>query len=288
MPSRWMTGGRGLDSFRSSMISDKHIIKLFDYLDANQCFSNVEIKGGVCYFLWNQEKEDKCQIQTIFDNGDTISSERYLKDESNEFFIRDSRLIALKNKVWRDSRQHHFDELVSSMRPYGFRGDVFFDIKKYHLPPFSDEPIGNGYSIIGLDEKQKRVVKYLSKDYPIPKRDCLTDYKIFVSRNYGVGKMGEMPASPVFAKPGMMCTETFIQIGPFRNEIEMMNCYSYMKTKFFRLLVGIRKQDQGASKAVYVLVPMMDFSKKWTDEELYKRYQFTDKEIELVNSLIKD
>ena len=84
-----------------------------------------------------------------------------------------------------------------------------------------------------------------------------------------------------------MCTETFIQIGPFQTEIEAKNALSYFKTKFFRALVGIRKQDQGASKAVYQFVPMQDFSKPWTDEELYQKYDLSKEEIDFIESMIK-
>ena len=285
MPSRWMTGGKGLDKFRRKMIRDKHIIKLVDYFDASACFPNVEIKGGVCYFLWNKSVEDKCEIITHIDNS-ILQSHRYLCENSDEFFIRDNRLISIKEKV-AVLAEPTFNTLVSSMKPYGIRGDAFKDTEKYGLPEFSSEVIEDGYSIIGLNEKLRRVVKYMGKDYPLPKRDMLHDYKIFITRNYGIGELGEIPSSPVLAEPGMACTETFVQIGPFSNQQEMENCFSYMKTKFFRLMVGIRKHDQGAGKSVYSLVPLQDFNKSWTDEELYKKYNLSPEDIDFIEQKIK-
>ena len=285
MPSRWMTGGKGLDKFRLAMIRDKHIIKLVDYFDASSCFPNVEIKGGVCYFLWNKSVEDKCDITTHIDNS-ILQSQRYLCESDDDFFIRDNRLISIKERV-AVLAEPTFDTLVSSMKPYGIRGDAFKDTKKYGLPDFSSEVVEDGYSIVGLDEKLRRVVKYMGKDYPLPKQDMLHDYKIFITRNYGIGELGEIPASPILAKPGMACTETFVQIGPFANQQEMENCFSYMKTKFFRLMVGIRKHDQGAGKAVYSLVPLQDFSKSWTDEELYRKYNLSPEDIDFIEQKIK-
>ena len=59
MPSRWMTGGKGLDDFRIEMIKDLSIRILHDYMDASFLFSTAQIEGGICYFLWNRDEQDK-------------------------------------------------------------------------------------------------------------------------------------------------------------------------------------------------------------------------------------
>lgn len=136
-------------------------------------------------------------------------------------------------------------------------------------------------------ESLKRVKKYIPKNYPLPKKDGLNKYKIFVSNSYGCGEIGEGPATPVLATPGELCTETFLEIGPFDTKRETENALSYIKTKFFRCLVGIRKQTQHATKQVYHYVPLQDFSKSWTDEELYKKYKLTKEEIAFIENMIK-
>lgn len=151
----------------------------------------------------------------------------------------------------------------------------------------SDAPIKDGYRLLGLDEKLKRIYKFLPQDYPFTKNEGLNRYKIFISESYGCGEIGEVPATPVLATPGELCTETFIQIGPFENEIERNNCFSYMKTKFFRALVGIRKQTQHATRTVYRFVPLQDFSKSWTDDELYKKYGLSEEEITFIEQNVK-
>ncbi len=294
IPSRWMTGGKGLDDFRAEMIHDKHITVLHDFTDSKDCFSGVDIKGGVCYFLWQSNVEGKCDIYRHDSDGISYSK-RYLVDGDDEIFIRDSRMINIKNKV-SIFCEGVFEKIASPLKPYGLRGDVFKNNKKYNLPPFSNEKIKDGFSVVGLNERFQRTVKYIPSNYPIPKTDMLYDYKIFITRNYGCGIIGEVPATPVLATPGMLCTETFIQIGPFSNEKEMKNCFSYIKTKFFRFLVGIRKQDQGASRAIYRFVPIQDFSDNsyidWDaptseiDRQLYSKYNLSHDEIDYIESVI--
>lgn len=285
MPSRWMTGGRGLDQFRSEMITDKRISVLYDHINSKDCFEQVEIKGGICYLLWDKNNDKPCKIYSIFDK-ETIESTRYLVEPGDDIFIRDSRLIGIKNKVVA-YQEESFDNMVSSMKPYGLRGDFFKSPKKYGLPEISKEEIAGGYTIYGLNEKMQRVLRYIPKDYPLPKTEMLEDYKIFITRNYGNGIMGELPSTPIFAKPNELCTETFVQIGPFKNMEEAENCYSYFKTKLFRLLVGIKKHDQGAGKNVYKYVPVQDFSKSWSDVDLYAKYNLTEEEISFIESMIK-
>lgn len=295
MPSRWMTGGKGLDDFRKNMISDRRVKVMHDYFDARECFSNVEIKGGVCYYLWDKNNNNPCKIYTHFDKSKIEESTRYLQDsEEDNIFIRDNNQISIKNKI----KDFKFIKYVSSRKPYGLCGDVFQNTKKYHLPKFNDIKNDCVYSIIGLNEKNKRTVKYAPENYPFPKKDMLNKYKLFVTRNYGNGTLGEMPSNIIVAEPNMACTETFIQIGPFDTKDIAENCLKYMKTKFFRFLVGIQKHDQGASKVIYKYIPIQNFNNdsdinwnasiKEIDAQLYKKYNLTYEEIDYIENKIKD
>ena len=98
---------------------------------------------------------------------------------------------------------------------------------------------------------------------------------------------GDFTPITVVASPKDLCTETFIQVGPFQSLNQANNANDYMRTKLFRALISIRKQDQGASKAVYHYVPIQDFNKSWTDEELYKKYDLDKAEIDFIESMIK-
>lgn len=284
IPARFFTGGKGLDEFRNNMIHDKRISILHDFADSGECFNGVDIKGGVCYFLWNRDEKGKCDVYRHDFNGVT-HSKRYLVEPGDDIFIRCNQLITIKNKVQKLAEKS-FENMVSPRKPYGFSGDFFKSPAKYGFPDISYKPIKNGYSVIGLDNL-KRTVRYLPHNYPIPQTDMLDSYKIFITRNYGCGEIGEVPATPVLATPGELCTETFIQIGPFKSQEQRDNCFSYIKTKFFRCLVGIRKQDQGATRSVYRYVPIQNFDEAWTDEKLYKKYKLDSKEIEFIETNIK-
>lgn len=293
MPSRWMTGGKGLDDFRNKIIDDKRFMVLHDYFNAKECFSNVEIKAGICYFLWNKNFNGKCNIYTHYGNNEIEKTIRLLKDSDNDnIFIRDSNQISVKQKI----KKFDFINLVSSRKPYGLCGDVFKNTKKYNLPEFDSEKSDNLYSIVGLNEKNKRITMYANENYPFPKKDMIDKYKLFVPRNYGNGTLGEVPSNVIVASPYMICTETFVQIGPFNTKDEANNCLKYMKTKFFRYLVGIQKHDQGASKTIYKYVPNQNFTEKsdinWNseiesiDKQLFKKYLLNEDEINYINKKI--
>jgi len=171
------------------------------------------------------------------------------------------------------------------MKPYGLRGDVFNNPGKYDLPEMSNKPIKGGYRILGL-YKTKREYMYVPSTYPFPRKDMIEDYKLFIPRNWGMGNLNDVPSKIEVAKPGDACTETFVQMGPFATLKEAENALSYFKTKFFRAMVNIRKQDQGSSKAVYHYVPIQDFSKEWDDKMLYDKYKLLKKEIEFIEKNI--
>lgn len=284
-PSRWFAGGRGLDSFRNTMLHDSRIKVICDYPDASDCFPGVEIKGGVNYFLWDRDYSGDCTINTYERGKITSTATRPMLENGCDIFIRNNNLVAIYKKV-REKGETSFMSIVSSMRPFGLRGDFFKNSEKYNLPSVRDVYKEGDIIIHGL-EKNKRVQKYVSATYPFPKREYIAKYKMFMSRNQGTGMLGETFSTPIFAGPNEACTETFLVIGLFEAEQEMMNCWSYMTTKFFRTMVGVRKVDQSMSQSVYSYVPMQDFSKPWTDEELYEKYDLTDEEIAFIESMIR-
>ena len=286
IPSRWMTGGKGLDEFRNSMINDKHICLLHDYVDPKECFPNNEIKGGVCYFLWDKNHTDKCTIYTHRD-GDIYKSERYLKEGSIDVFVRDERLISLVEKSLA-YKGGSFSKIVSPLKPYGLRGDIFKDPSKYSLPPMSETPISNGITIHGLDEHLKRVKRYVPQNYPIPKNNLINGYKLFVARNQGSGVFGETLSEAIIAGDNEICTETYVVFGPLKTKGEAENCWEYVKTKFFRAMLGIRKLDQGAAQGVYQYVPLIDFKKHWTEKELYSFFNLSESEIKFIEENVQE
>ena len=273
IPARWYSGGKGLDEFRKTMISDKRIRILHDYMNAADCFPGVEIKGGICYFLWSRDNPGKCDISTHKDGMLYKQEARYLKEDNADVFIRYAEGVSVLKKV-RELNEPTFDKMVSSQKPFGLRTFV-----KGKVTPFNDS----------IKLYQNGGVGYIAFDEIEKNQQWVDKYKIFVSRAYNAGDTypHQILGKPIFGDKGTCCTETYVLIGPFKSEKETKNVLTYMSTKFFRFMVFLIKVSQMASSFVYEFVPMQDFSKPWTDEELYKKYNLTDDEIAFIESMIK-
>ena len=272
MPARWYAGGKGLDDFRDAMLSDKHIRVLHDYQNALDCFNGVEIKGGVCYFLWDRQNEGLCQIHT-HEGGETTIDERLLKEQNSDVFIRYRHGVTVLQKV-RKFSEKSFSDIVSTQKPFGLRTFV----------KGLDMPFANSIKLY-----QNGGVGYISPE-DIEKNDALIDcYKVYVSRAYNAGDNfpHQIIGMPILGEPKSCCTETYVVIGPFKNKTEAENVISYIHTKFFRFLVFLTKVSQMASAKVYQFVPIQDWSKAWTDKELYAKYNLNKDEIEFIESMIK-
>lgn len=282
MPSRWMKGGnRGLDDFMKETLADTRIELLHDYIDPKEVFPGVEIKGGVCYLLWGKSHKGMCKYSLHEVSKKEQSVERYLKTEGCDSFVRYPICVSILEKV-RKFNEQSFSGLVSVREPYGLKSDFFKHPQKYGVEQLSKDPIKNGIKIYGL-ENIKRVERYVPNSYKVKRREeTLNSYKIFIPNAYGCGAIGEELGTPM-----SICTETFYLIGPFQSEDESKNALTYLKTKFFRLLVGLKKITQHTTRDTYSLVPIQDFSRPWTDEELYKKYALTDEEIDFIETMIK-
>ena len=274
IPARWYGGGRGLDEFRSAMIRDKRIRVLHDFLNASDCFgTGVEIKGGVCYFLWERDNEGTCRIFTH--NGESVKEqpERYLKEKNSDVFIRYAEGVSVYKKVVA-FKEKTLEPLVSAQRPFGLRTFAKGKSTKFHD---------------AITLYQNGGVGYITRDEVDQNKKLIDEYKIYISRAYNAGDTypHQIIGKPILGKPGSCCTETYVTIGPFENEEETKNVISYIHTKFFRFMVFLTKVSQMASSKVYQFVPIQDFSHPWTDEMLYKKYGLDKEEIAFIDSMIR-
>lgn len=287
MPSRWMKGGnRGLDDFMKETLADTRIELLHDYIDPKEVFPGVEIKGGVCYLLWGKSHKGMCKYSLHDVSKKEQSVERYLKTEGCDSFVRYPICVSILEKV-RKFNEQSFTDLVSYREPYGFATDFLKSPKKYGYPKLSNSGTESDIKIFGL-ENLKRIVKFAPANYPIKRlTDSIKKFKIFVPKAYGCGAIGEELGTPILGTPMSACTGTYLRIGDFETRQEVENVLVYLKTKFFRLLVGIKKITQDCTREKYALVPVQDFSRPWTDEALYKKYALTDEEIDFIETMIK-
>ena len=273
IPSRWFAGGKGLDSFRDEMLNDKRLRKLHDYINSADCFTGVEIKGGVCYFLWDRDNPGLCEVNTHEQDKIVSTKERPLLEKGVDVFIRYNEAISILQKV-KNHKEQSFSSIVSSRRPFGFATN-FNDYLKDADDTFT-KIYGNKF------------VGYLSKDIIISRNeDWVNKWKLFVPKAVGSGNSKEDIIKPIIAKPNSVCTETYIVINPCETEEECKNVCTYINTKFFHFLLTLRKVTQDATSKVYSFIPIQDFSKSWTDKELFEKYKLTQKEILFIESMVR-
>lgn len=273
IPSRWFSGGRGLDEFREKMLNDRRIRNLVDFPDSNHCFPGVSIKGGVCYFLWDRDNEGTCEIKTYNDNKFEIMN-RELLEEGLDTFIRYNQGVSIINKV-KEKKEESFSKIVSSQTPFGLLSS---------FRSFKETPKNNSIKI--YLNKQTGYVEINQ----IPKnQQLIEDYKIYITKSYGAGEgfPHQILNKPIFGEKNSCCTQTYLLIGPFSSPDRTKRVMNYIKTKFFRFMVLMKKNSQDNMKSVFELVPLLSFDEEWTDEKLYKKYGLNEKEIEFIESMIR-
>jgi site-specific DNA-methyltransferase (adenine-specific) len=272
VPSRWFCGGRGMDDFRKTMLSDKHIKFIEDFPDASECFPGVEIKGGVNYFLWDRSYEGDCTFST-HKNGAVISTKkRKLNEYGADFFVRDNGSLNILNKVL-SFHQKSFSGIVSPQTPFGLYSS-FKDFKKtkfeHSLKVYANKEIG-----------------YISENYKITKnRTAINEWKVLVPKAVGSGSSESDVIKPLIGEPGSLCTQTYLYIGPFSSKDECENVISYIKTKFFHFLVALLKNTQDGMSKVYTFVPIVDFNRAWNDSELYSLFGLNSEEQNYIEDTI--
>lgn len=271
MPSRWMTGGMGLDDFRKKMLNDHRIELIHDYLNAAECFSNVEIKGGVCYFLWDKKSHNEdCRVVTHKDGQIISDNRRPLSENGLDFFIRNEFAMSILRKV-KAKRENLFMSIISSQRPFGLPTN-FKDYREKR----SDTDI----KVYG-----NKFIGYVDGDFKLSKgNELLKKYKVYTPKAVGSGKPDDV-LNPIIGEPNSICTETYISIGNFDSIKEAQNVISYIDTKFFHFLLTLKKNTQDCLAGAFVLIPLQDFSRSWTDTDLYKKYGLSADEIKTIESV---
>ena len=274
IPARWYSGGRGLDDFRETMISDTHLYQLHDFPETKDCFDGLNIRGGVCYFLRDTQHNGPCEVFNA-SNGVEQSQKRLLKEGDIEVFIRYNQAISILRKVQKFNEET-FDKYVSSSRPFGMRSNF----SEYVLEKSATHPIKlYRFGALGYIDSSK-----------VTRLDNLIDkYKVLVSKASPGGDdyPHSIVSKPIVSEPNSVCTETYLVIKEVASKQEAANLVSYIKTRFFRFMMSLIKNTQNISKKSYGLVPVQDFSKSWTDAELYKKYSITPEEQKFIESIIR-
>jgi site-specific DNA-methyltransferase (adenine-specific) len=284
VPSRWFTGGRGLDEFRDEMLSDKRLRVLYDYLDGKDCFPGVEIKGGVSFFLWDRDNPGDCRVVSNIDKNIKNEMIRPLLEKNSTVFIRLNSSISIFRKIMKFN-ESSFSDIVSANDPFGFDVRVNNSYRRvkpsFELKPFEKSILFyyNGW--------RKEGIGYIDRDKIIKNKELIDGYKILIPKAWGTGNVLTDWLNPMKSEVASCCTETYLIVGPFISKNELENAYNYMQTKFFHILVSLVKITQNTMKKAYQFVPMQDFSEPWTDEKLYKKYGLNEEEIAFIESMIR-
>lgn len=276
IPARWYAGGKGLDEFRAEMLADRRIAVLADHADASECFPGVEIKGGVCYFLWDEKHGTKGgEVCTVRNIAMDKVEEGVRRLDDFDVFIRFNKAVSILNKI-RKLGEPTLDAQVSPRKPFGFPTN--FDA-------FSKTPIANGVRLYARGQ-----IGWVARDEIAVNPGWIDSWKVLVSRAYGAGEgfPHQILGEPIIAEPNSCCTETYIVCGTFDTEEEAKNFNGYMRTRFFRFMVSLRKITMMVPRDVFKFVPQIDMSRQLTDADLYARYGLTPDEIAYIESMIKE
>lgn len=298
MPARWMSGENGpyreTQYFIDEMLKGDHLQSFHLYPNSSDLFPNVDIKGGVCFFVWNRAYSCDRVNYTITENGaykKVLTSFRIAEN----VIIRFPELISILEKTKAISTIY-LNTWVSSRNPFGFISDLFTKNKEGVSRISEEKQQDDDYLVHGL-LKNKRVIRYIPNSALKKNIHIAHSYKVFLPRANGSGVFGEVFSTPMIGTPMMICTETFLQIGVFDNCTEAENLLKYVKTKYFRTMVGIKKTAVFNYKECFTFVPLQDFTAAsdidWSrsvaeiDRQLYAKYGLSAEEVAFIEEKIK-
>lgn len=275
VPSRWLAGGRGLGDFRQEMLGSRNLKVLVDYPVSKEVFPNVEVKGGICYFLWSKDYEGPCDVTVI--RGDEITSSKRKLDEF-DVFVRDPRAVDILRKVLK-TEEKSITEILTADTPFGIATN-FDDFNLKQKP---------GDIALYYVRSGKRDIGFVSKKTITKNTRLIDKWKVLVPKAGSDG--GQKIPDAVLGKPWLspppsVATQTFLAFY-VESEDEARSVESYYRTKFFRHLVSLRKITQDALRPMYTWVPVQTWDRQWTDEALYMKYKLTKKEIDHIEKVIR-
>ena len=287
IPARWFAGGKGLDEFRESMLSDNRLRSIDDFLSASDVFPGVGLKGGVCYFLWDREHPGSCRVSTHFKDWPVSTASRPLLEEGADVFIRFNEGLSILKKVMAAEsakvaslslpENKRFDQLVSSRKPFGLETTFKGKVTKRNGDVLVYQNGGTGY---------------IARSSISTGTELIDKWKIYVGRAApGTGNRDTYPhkiiSTPFVGEPRSISSETYLCIGPFDSKSEAESALSYLTCRLTRLLILLHKPSQDTTRKVYTFVPTQKWTRQWTDEDLYAKYGITASEIAFIEKVVR-
>ena len=277
-PSRWFSGGKGLDEFRATMLNDRRLRNLVDYPKLYDGFPGVKVRGGISYFLWDRDYGGPCSVQTMWD-GKPLGSpvERYL--DTYDVLIRRNEAVSILEKVRaylaNGKRELTLERRVSSGKPFAFR--------TYFHGSEAPDGLENPVKLYGSQK-----ISWVERSLIETNKEWIDEWKVLMTAVQGTSAAVETKflSNPIVVGPGTACTETYLVAGRFASEKLAKSYAAYLRTRFVRFLVSLRKATQHATRGVYSFVPDVPLDRIWTDEKLYARYGLDATEVSFIESEI--
>lgn len=295
MPSRWYAGGKGLDEFRDEMLNDPHIRVLHDFSHPEDIFSDTNNRGGVCFFGWDREFNNRKSLPTVVNHVSKEKSlvcDRLMNELNLDMFIRYQPAVSIIKKIFNGDYTNSFNKIVSVRKPYGIESNIIKTTSYHSKRDTLNEPV----KCYGKSGKKGYVEKSLVKS----NEGLITKWKVCTPRANNIGtELNDDNLNSFVSEPGSISTEAFIVIGAnvLHSEMECLNVCKYLRTRFVRFMHSLAKASQDASRETYRFVPLQDFTDKsdidWSksvaeiDQQLYEKYNLDDSEIAFIESMIK-
>ncbi len=283
IPSRWMASGRGLEGFRQMMLSGGHLRSIVDYPNSAELFPSVDLKSGICYFLWDRDHQGRCDV--THRRGDTSLGPTVRDLDEFDVFVRDERALGVLRKVL-ERDEPSLSELVSARDPFGSNLTSRSKLYRRTRSPGCIRIYGNLTSA-------KQGPMWIQRSAVSRNLDLIDEWKVLLPAA-GPGNSGGhvipdvVLGRPATAAPGSVCTISYLVLGPLRSEEDCASAASYLRTRFLRFLVSLRKPSQHAFKETYKWVPQQAWDHPWTDEELYAKYGITEEEQAYIAEMIRE
>lgn len=281
-PSRWFSGGKGLDSFRESMLHDDRINKIVDFANSADCFPKIDIAGGVNYFLWDRNYHGDCKITSVRGIESTT-----MKRSLCEFdiLVRNNASVEIIRRIQSTSKKM-MDDYVFSRNVFGITSSEHGSETKHA----NDDLV-----LINSQKGNSLGSSFISRDKVLKNHDIIEKYKVIIGKV--VPRNGEVGVDPSVGyraittvhimKPGQVFTETYLLLGVFDTQEEAINFAKFMTCKLPRFLLHETYSSMNITKSNFRFVPYLGYKKEWTDKELYEKYECTPDEINLIEGMIR-
>ena len=297
-PSVWFLGGKGLDDFRKRALEDSHFKEFHNYVTPNDVFANVSLRGGVNFFLWDDNfdnRKNDILVNTYKDNQLIDTGYRPYRLKNINIFISETTSYRLLEKlinkgfvdVEYENNQRMLYNHVSERNPFGFSTTTKLNTNEFKGAIKIYASKGKlGYCLPGDIKRNSTII------------DC---YKVLTAFANNIGTdLADDNLNTIIASPGSICTETYLVVGADLqlNEKSAINLSNYLKTKFVRFLISLAKANQNGTRKTYRFVHLQDFTSHsdidWSqsivelDAQLYRKYGLSEDEIAFIESKVKE